>query len=371
MNRIILTLSILIIHLSGLPQSKSDNPHENLIDNSEFNEFITYLDSNYNIVYEPKYWFYNNEANPHPIYYCTNRFLDKSNVNNRVHPDGIKILQGEFINYVGIPILPKPEKIYTKLKSALQKDSIYNLKIDIKSYDYSNCYSDLIVSLSDSLSNKSSSDQYKLILTIPDTFPTTYFQGNWINLSLNFRAKGGEQYLTIGSGSIDDYKKIVTGNLKKFDNRNEYVKEFCLKYCIDNVIIKNSTSVKTIDLDQVLNLLNIGESINFDNILFEFNKSELLQVSFSVLDQLVSYLNRYQNVNILIIGHTDNYGVDVYNQELSISRAKSVSDYLIDKGISNTRIQFKGMGCQEPITTNDTEVGRSLNRRVEIKIIKK
>ena len=74
-------------------------------------------------------------------------------------------------------------------------------------------------------------------------------------------------------------------------------------------------------------------------------------------------------MRIEIGGHTDSKGSDSYNLRLSENRAKAVYDYLILKGISEKRLQYKGYGKNKPIDTNDTEEGRANNRRVEFQIL--
>jgi outer membrane protein OmpA-like peptidoglycan-associated protein len=83
---------------------------------------------------------------------------------------------------------------------------------------------------------------------------------------------------------------------------------------------------------------------------------------------LINVLNKYPDTDIKILGHTDNKGTDAYNQGLSERRAASVSSYLKDHGISSSRVSTKGMGENDPIASNDTEEGRSQNRRVEFVI---
>ena len=69
---------------------------------------------------------------------------------------------------------------------------------------------------------------------------------------------------------------------------------------------------------------------------------------------------------IVVCGHADNIGSDTYNQKLSIRRSRAVVDYLIYKhGIQKERLIVKGFGETMPIADNDTEIGRSINRRVE------
>ncbi|WP_281421348.1 OmpA family protein [Hymenobacter profundi] len=100
-------------------------------------------------------------------------------------------------------------------------------------------------------------------------------------------------------------------------------------------------------------------------IQFEFNKAALKPSSYPKLEQLVSILNEYPDYNLSIAGHTDSKGSDAYNQQLSYDRASSARQYMIEKGIAESRIESRGYGESKPIATNDTEAGRALNRRVD------
>ena len=124
-------------------------------------------------------------------------------------------------------------------------------------------------------------------------------------------------------------------------------------------VIKKDILMKPIKAEAVIRL---------NNIFFETAKSVLLPTSESELDGLIAILNENSGMKIEIRGHTDNVGSDALNQTLSEDRAKSVVDYLVSKGISASRLVYKGYGKTAPETTNETEEGRALNRRVEFKI---
>lgn len=112
-----------------------------------------------------------------------------------------------------------------------------------------------------------------------------------------------------------------------------------------------------------------GIVINFkEKVLFGFDRSDLNGNAQTNLTKLVEVLQKYPDTNIEIIGHTDSKGTDAYNQALSERRANAVVSYLRDRGISSTRLTAKGMGESDPVATNDTEEGRSQNRRVEFVI---
>ena len=111
-------------------------------------------------------------------------------------------------------------------------------------------------------------------------------------------------------------------------------------------------------------------SIRINNIFFDFNESKLKPESYPELNRLYNYLIENSDIKVEISGHTDNIGTDEYNINLSKARAKTVKDYLVEKGISSSRIVSNGYGKSNPVATNATDEGRQLNRRVEFKIIK-
>jgi OOP family OmpA-OmpF porin len=102
---------------------------------------------------------------------------------------------------------------------------------------------------------------------------------------------------------------------------------------------------------------------------FEFNKAELLPESYTILFYAVQYLNENPDIKVEIEGHTDSKGSEIYNQNLSERRAKTVRDYLISKGIDPSRLTYKGYGESMPVADNNTPEGRALNRRIDFKII--
>ncbi|NOU47334.1 MAG: OmpA family protein [Bacteroidales bacterium] len=102
-------------------------------------------------------------------------------------------------------------------------------------------------------------------------------------------------------------------------------------------------------------------------ILFDVGKSEIKPESTEALKQVIDYLNANPKVNIIVVGHTDNTGTYVGNITLSKARAESIRNYLVTTGkINVSRLMTEGAGQFCPVTTNATEEGRKLNRRVEI-----
>jgi outer membrane protein OmpA-like peptidoglycan-associated protein len=105
-----------------------------------------------------------------------------------------------------------------------------------------------------------------------------------------------------------------------------------------------------------------------EKVLFGFDRSDLTSGASANLYKMVNVLQKYPDTDIEIIGHTDSKGTDAYNQDLSERRATTVAAYLRGKGIKDSRLTTKGMGESDPIATNDTDEGRTLNRRVEFVI---
>lgn len=137
----------------------------------------------------------------------------------------------------------------------------------------------------------------------------------------------------------------------------------------ENIDIPEATAYQEVTKDIVLSKVGIGSKIVLKNIFFDYGKETLRETSYPELDRLVALLNSYPNMTIEIGGHTDNYGSLKLNTDLSEARAKSVVDYLVEKGISKTRMTYKGYAYLQPIATNDTDEGRQQNRRVEFKVI--
>ena len=105
------------------------------------------------------------------------------------------------------------------------------------------------------------------------------------------------------------------------------------------------------------------------NIFFDFDKATLRSESTNELQRLTKLLVDVPTLKIEISGHTDSKGANDYNLALSENRAKAVVSYLIKAGIAANRLTSKGYGEEQPISTNDTDEGRQLNRRTEFKII--
>ncbi len=104
-------------------------------------------------------------------------------------------------------------------------------------------------------------------------------------------------------------------------------------------------------------------------VFFDFDKSTLQRDSYVDLDRAAEWLKSNPGVSIEVAGHTDNVGARDYNKKLSQGRAEAVVQYLVGKGIASSRMRASGYGMEQPLLTNDTEEGRTQNRRVEFRVV--
>jgi outer membrane protein OmpA-like peptidoglycan-associated protein len=110
-----------------------------------------------------------------------------------------------------------------------------------------------------------------------------------------------------------------------------------------------------------------GNNLTFNSgLLFKINSAELSEGAKSELVKVVTVFNKYPETKVLLEGHTDDTGPDDYNMRLSQKRAESVADFLVSKGVNNSRLTRKWYGETQPKFPNDSEANREKNRRVEI-----
>ena len=200
-----------------------------------------------------------------------------------------------------------------------------------------------------------------------------------------FIAGGGEQFVTVGrfTGPEDMNpvlrEKYVQGffGLEKasyyiFDDIELFeIQDTSECNCKSETLPVNPVEIKPKVLYETdLNKLKQGIPVILENVNFRFDRYDLLPDSEDILNKLLTYLENNPEINISIGGHTDEIGTEQYNDLLSINRAKSVYNWLIDKGIDSKRLSFTGFGKNLPIFKENDVEHRALNRRVEIRLIK-
>ena len=107
-----------------------------------------------------------------------------------------------------------------------------------------------------------------------------------------------------------------------------------------------------------------------DNVLFEFGKADINeQEAAPYLDRIAQLLNEKSARPVSLEGHSDSVGNDAANLALSEKRAQNVRNALLARSVPSDRMTTKGYGKSRPLAPNDTELGRKLNRRVELIIL--
>jgi outer membrane protein OmpA-like peptidoglycan-associated protein/tetratricopeptide (TPR) repeat protein len=176
----------------------------------------------------------------------------------------------------------------------------------------------------------------------------------------------GEVVSTTASSDVDGSYRVKLPAKKSYmiDLRaTGYLSE------VRRIDVPDNWSKDVYNLNIELIKIKVGKKVVLNNILFETGKSILTQSSNTELDRLFNIMTENTLMKIEISGHTDKTGSEPLNFKLSQDRAKAVVEYLVKKGINQSRIEFRGYGSLQPISDNATAAGRAKNRRVEFKIL--
>lgn len=169
------------------------------------------------------------------------------------------------------------------------------------------------------------------------------------------RPENGSYVFSVSLSDLDDV--LITASKKGFAFNSSYI------YADSNLFRSPGT------LDFKMQALSEGKSFKIDNVYFENNSYKINTVAREVLVEFAKYLEVNKSLIIEINGFTDNIGEKEYNQLLSENRARVVRDLILEQGISLSRVSYNGFGESFPVSSNDTEGGRSKNRRTEFRII--
>jgi OmpA-OmpF porin, OOP family len=206
----------------------------------------------------------------------------------------------------------------------------------------------------------------------------------WNKLEGYFIADKRMDYITIGN-----FKRYNQIHFKQVQPRDSIISEYAY-YLIDKIEVfevnKNDSTPNFTDYNQkaepiyedskkinnqadTLQLKNTiikRDTLVLSDVLFEFGKATLLDDYLEDLNNIVQYLGSSPKQSIIIEGHTDSIGNNAVNLKLSLDRANSVAEYLINNGYDSSKIETVGFGESKPVSDNGTENGRARNRRVEI-----
>ncbi|HIO67624.1 MAG TPA: hypothetical protein EYN41_04745 [Flavobacteriales bacterium] len=180
--------------------------------------------------------------------------------------------------------------------------------------------------------------------------------------------------LESGEVVVESYSDRVTGEfLVCLPTNKNYALNVSKKgyaFFSENFSLKKAgTGSDPFLMDVPLQRIDTGVFITLKNIFYESGSFDLRETSHAELRKLIEFLNTNANLGIEIQGHTDDVGGLETNQILSENRAKSVYQYLIDKGVDTERLSYVGYGETKPIRPNTNEADRAKNRRTVFKII--
>jgi outer membrane protein OmpA-like peptidoglycan-associated protein len=139
-----------------------------------------------------------------------------------------------------------------------------------------------------------------------------------------------------------------------------------------NVDLTDGKSAQTVTKDIVVTsykeMKESKAAVRLNNLFFNTDKSDLLPYSIPELQRVAQIISK-NNLSVEIAGHTDNVGDDNYNMALSLRRAEAVKAFLVNEGCNASLFKVVGYGETKPATTNDTQQGKALNRRVEMRFL--
>lgn len=259
-----------------------------------------------------------------------------------------------------------------RLTAPLIRDSTYLIEFHYKLSSYSKfCIDRMGILLTDTLFMRKTDRAPNLEPTLhalEDSIMTVR-TGSWETAHWEYRARGGEQFLTLGNFYDNDVTRACEIQYRAIQ---EPMLAASAYYFLDDIQVIPKYQVSAMPLVEGVADFHAGE-VAMDtryvlrNIQFEFDSYKLRYSSFDELDALARYLQRHKGVSVQLSGHTDDVGGDRYNEKLSLRRAESVAGYLRLQGIDGSRIGVEGYGKSRPLVGGSTDAVRETNRRVEIR----
>lgn len=209
----------------------------------------------------------------------------------------------------------------------------------------------------------------------------------WLEYKFKFEPTGNHSFITLEAFYNTPTLFPYNGNLL-IDNASEIIEVPCSEEKEEPVVEATPPPLKKSDPpkpevkkenppavpEKILKELDAktireGQTIRIDKLFFAMDSYTIKPESFAVLDEIYDFMISNPNIVVEIGGHTNTIPDHDYCDKLSTSRAKAVADYLANKGISYSRLQFRGYGKRSPITLDTSQEGRRKNQRVEIKIL--
>lgn len=332
---------------------------QNLIPNNSFEE-IKMCPNDYTMPYQQiktKVWYSPTSGTPDVFAACGGpKVSTPKNYVGFAYP-----VDGD--NYVGL-FAGKPnqsdsscyrEYLTCKLKANLKKGRKYLFSFYARPSSLSKYKLDELSFTFTKESPGSSSDQIlKNIPFLTAKADSLKEKDEWEHFSYEFTATGNENYLTIGN-----FFPPTNSNKTKYKTR-ENVKGGWITYYLYDEFVLHEESI------QPLNNYELNEPFSISSVYFDFDSSVPYNEAQNGLSGLINYLLQNPELRLIINGYTDNMGPEIYNQNLSVERARSIKTIIVNSGIDSLRIETHGFGYKNMISNKD-----SLNRRTEFVLTKK
>lgn len=227
--------------------------------------------------------------------------------------------------------------------------------------------------------NRQIIDSKIVSFTLPQEFrakPATYIVGSVVDLETELPLKAKIEIFDLDKNELlfEASSDSLSGNytmvLPSDKNLASYVKKKGYLFYESNFYSRSNSLVAPDTINIKLKAIAINDFLVLKNIYFDVDSIVPNEKSRPELDNIIELLMENPSIVVEVSGHTDNSGSPAYNFELSKNRASKVVDQLIKSGIPNERLHFKGYGDSKPVQSNDTEVGRQSNRRIEFRVIR-
>ncbi|MGC4038916.1 MAG: OmpA family protein [Chitinophagaceae bacterium] len=218
---------------------------------------------------------------------------------------------------------------------------------------------------------------------------------NWQKVNLNYTATGEEAFLSIANFSkrditgstgiplennffvfIDDVTLTPTDSRERlcddWTKRKQEIYEQDERHSFLRKKIKEAKEKPLEPVFLTVSKLVVVDTLILPDVLFASGKSQLQSNANMILDDFIQKRAGHTIDSIVVEGHTDNKGSNELNEHLSLERAKTVGNYLIDKSIIKpSQLVLRGWAFSKPVADNNTEEGRQRNRRVEVFVYEK
>lgn len=197
------------------------------------------------------------------------------------------------------------------------------------------------------------------------------YKSGWMRMECTYLAKGGEQYINIGTFFPDKQLELKKCKGMMYESYY-YIEDVSVRSIAKPEDCRCNANIPTLALKPRWGIYELEEGSSFvlNDLYFDNDSATLKTSSLLELDKLLSILVQNPAMHIEIEGHTSSVASREYNLSLSARRAESVKIYLVSKGIESQRLTTRGYGPDRPIADNETTSGQAKNRRVAFRVMK-